>query len=453
MTKGRHLDRRILLRGFGATLALPILDAMTPAFAAPSTKAAPCRMAFVYVPNGVIMEQWIPATQGLSAPLPQTLPSILEPLAPFREKLSVISGLAQDGGRAHGDGGGDHARAAGSYLTSVHPKKTYGADLRAGISVDQIAAQKLGKETSLASLEIGCEDGILSGNCDNGYSCAYNNSISWRTPSTPLPAEVSPRAVFERLFGSVDMETDPVRRARQKALDKSVLDFVLEDAKQLQRTLGPTDRRKVEEYLFSVRDVEARISAAERKSIAVPRDLKKPEMGNPDDLAEHAKLMFDLLAIALQANITRVATMIVSLEQSNRSYREIGIPESHHGLSHHQGDQEKIEKLARINRFHAESFAYFLGKLDAIQDGDGTLLDHSMIMYGSALSDGNAHEHHNLPTVLAGGANGAFRPGRHIRYDKETPMSNLFLTMLDKMGVRVDAFGNSNGHLETLSDV
>ena len=231
-------------------------------------------MAFVYVPNGVIMEQWIPATQGLSAPLPQTLPSILEPLAPFRDKLSVISGLAQDGGRAHGDGGGDHARAAGSYLTSVHPKKTYGADLSAGISVDQIAAQKLGKETSLASLEIGCEDGILSGNCDNGYSCAYNNSISWRTPSSPLPAEVSPRAVFERLFGSVDMETDPVRRARQKALDKSVLDFVLEDAKQLQRTLGPTDRRKVDEYLFSVRDVEARISAAERKSVAVPRDLK-----------------------------------------------------------------------------------------------------------------------------------------------------------------------------------
>ena len=330
---GRALSRRTLLRGLGTSIALPFLDAM-----ASAKVISPCRMAFVYVPNGVIMEQWTPVTEGVSAPLPDSLPAILEPLAPFRSKISVVSGLAQDGGRAHGDGGGDHARAAGSYLTGVHPKKTYGADLRAGVSVDQIAAQKLSKETQFASLELGCEEGILSGNCDNGYSCAYNNSISWRTPSSPLPPEVSPRAVFERLFGSGDTETDPARRAMQKAVDKSILDFVLEDARQIQRSLGPTDRRKLDEYMFAIRDIEVRIASAERKKKVLPH-VKKPELGNPDDLSEYSKLMYDMLTIAFQANLTRVATLIVSLEQSNRSYREIGIPESHHGLSHHQGSE------------------------------------------------------------------------------------------------------------------
>jgi hypothetical protein len=421
---------------------------MRPAFARPAAKKPPCRMAFVYVPNGIIMEQWTPP-----AALQEPLPPILEPLASFREKILVISGLAQDGGRAHGDGGGDHARASGSYLTGVHPKKTYGADLRAGISVDQIAAQKLSTETQLASLELGCEDGILAGNCDNGYSCAYNNSISWSTPSTPLPAEVRPRAVFQRLFGTEEIDADPAARARQKALDRSVLDFVLEDARRLQRELGAADRRKVDEYLVSVRDLELRISAAQKRSAAVPKNLTKPQPGQPDDLAEHAKLMSDLLAVAFQADQTRVATLIVSLEQSNRSYREIGIPESHHGLSHHQGNQEKIEKLARINRYHSQMFAYLLQKLDSIPDGDGSLLDHSMIMYGSGLSDGNAHAHHNLPTILAGSACGAFRPGRHVRYSKEMPMANLFLTMLDRMGVRVDSFGDSNGRLSELTEL
>jgi hypothetical protein len=444
---GRTLSRRTLLRGLGTTIALPFLDAM-----ASAKVISPCRMAFVYVPNGVIMEQWTPVTEGVSAPLPDSLPAILEPLAPFRSKISVVSGLAQDGGRAHGDGGGDHARAAGSYLTGVHPKKTYGADLRAGVSVDQIAAQKLSKETQFASLELGCEEGILSGNCDNGYSCAYNNSLSWRTPSSPLPPEVSPRAVFERLFGSGDTETDPARRAMQKAVDRSILDFVLEDARQIQRSLGPTDRRKLDEYMFTIRDIEVRIASAERKKQVVPH-INKPELGNPDDLSEYSKLMYDMLTIAFQANLTRVATLIVSLEQSNRSYREIGIPESHHGLSHHQGSEEKIEKLARINKFHSEGFAYFLRKLDSLPDGDGTLLDNSIIMYGSGLSDGNRHEHHNLPTLIAGGACGGFRPGRHIRYDKETPMSNLFLTMLDKMGIRTEQFANSTGQLTSLSEL
>jgi hypothetical protein len=431
------ISRRTLLRGLGTSMALPLLDAMA------ATKA-PCRMAFVYVPNGVIMEQWTPSAPGK---LPQSLPPILEPLAEFRNQFSVISGLAQDGGRAKGDGGGDHARAAGSYLTGVHPKKTYGADLHAGISIDQIAAQRLAKQTQFASLELGCEEGILSGNCDNGYSCAYNNSISWRTPSSPLPPEVSPRAVFERLFGSGETLTP-----RQKAVDKSILDFVMEDARQLQRALGPTDRRKLDEYLFAIRDIEVRIAATERQKPMVP-NLKKPEAGSPDDLAEYSKLMYDMLAVAFQANQTRVATLIVSLEQSNRSYREIGIPESHHGLSHHQGSEEKIVKLARINRFHTEGFAYFLRKLASIPDGDGTLLDNSLIMYGSALSDGNRHEHHNLPTIIAGGTGVGWKPGRHIRYEKETPMANLFLTMLDKMGVPAENFANSTGQLAALSEL
>lgn len=447
MTGHRRLDRRTFLRGAGAAVGLPLFDAMIPAFA--STGKPPCRMVFVYVPNGIIMNRWAPPAAG---PLPEALPHVLEPVAAYRDQLLLLSGLTQDGGRAHGDGPGDHARAAGSYLTGVHPKKTFGADMRTGVSVDQIAAQTIGKQTRFASLELGCEEGLLGGNCDNGYSCAYSNTISWRTPSSPLPMEISPRSLFERLFGGGEIERDPARRAKQAAYDKSILDFVLDDASRLKTSLGPTDRRKLDEYLFSIRDIEKRIESAERNPAPTP-SFAKPVAGAPANLSEHSRLMFDLLAIALQSDLTRVATLMLSVEQSNRSYPEIGIPESHHGLSHHLGNQEKIEKLVRINRFHMDQFAYFLKALSSARDGDGTLLDHSIVLYGSGLADGNRHEHHNLPSLLAGRGCGSVKPGRHVRYPDETPMTNLFVAMLDRVGTRVDSFANSKGRLELLSDL
>jgi hypothetical protein len=320
--------------------------------------------------------------------------------------------------------------------------------------MDQIAAQRIGSATKYASLEIGCEEGIQGGNCDNGYSCAYSNSLSWRTESTPNPPEVRPRAVFERLFGAVDDERDPARRRRQRAYDKSVLDAVLQDAQSLKNTLGGPDRSKVDEYLFAVRDIEKRIQQAERTGAdQVVAPIDAPVSSVPADFEVHGYLMMDLLTLAFQTDQTRIITALMGIEQSPRNYPEIGITEGHHGLTHHQGNPEKIEKVRRINEYHLKQFTYLLDKLKATKDGDGTLLDHSMIVYGSALSDGNAHQHHNLPTVLAGRANGTIRPGRHLRYELETPMANLFLSMLDRMGVPVDQFGDSNGRLAELSDL
>jgi hypothetical protein len=455
MSAGKPLPRRTFLRGLGTTVALPFLDAMMPAFcrAAPAAKA-PCRMAFIYVPNGIIMNEWTPKTEGDIAKLPGTLPRILEPLAPYREDLMVLSGLTQNGGRALGDGPGDHGRAGANYLTAVHPKKTFGKDIQAGVSVDQIAAQKIGGRTRFASIELGCEQGIQGGNCDNGYSCAYSNSISWRTPSTPNPPEVRPRAVFERLFGSADIEPDPARRARLQKYDKSILDFVLEDANRLKSTLGGTDRRKLDEYLHAIRDIETRIQSAEQGKIPVMPAIGKLPPSIPADFVEHSRLMLDLMTLAFQTDMTRVATLMLALEQSNRPYREIGVSEAHHGLTHHRGDPEKIAKVAQINRFHVEQFAYLMGKLKSIPDGDGTLLDHVMVTYGSGLADGNRHDHHNLPTLLAGRACGSLHPaGRHVRYPDETPMANLFVAMLDKMGVPAQSVGDSTGKLGYLSDL
>jgi hypothetical protein len=432
-----------------------MLDSMTPVLAATTNKAAaaPSRMAFIYAANGIIMEEWTPQTEAAVAPLPRELPSILKPIEPFRERLMVLTGLTSDPARAHGDGPGDHARSAAAYLTSVHPKKTFGADIQAGVSIDQLVAQKIGGETKFASLELGCEEGILAGNCDNAYSCAYTNTISWRTPSSPLPPEVNPRAAFERLFGSGDAEQDPVRRAREQKYDQSILDFVLEDARRLHGELGATDRRKLEEYLFSVRDIEKRIVSIERESVAAPAGMAKPGSSIPEDFTIHSRLMLDLLAAAFQTDLTRVSTLMFGLEQSNRNFREIDIPDSHHGLSHHRGDQEKIAKLARINRYQMEQFAYFLQKLSAIEDGDGTLLDHSIIVYGASLADANRHQHDNLPTLLAGGAGGLRPRGRHVRYPEETPMANLFVAMADRMGVAVESFGDSNGAAGYLSEI
>ena len=446
------MNRRALLHGM---LGLPLLEAMTPTLGRAATKAAaPIRMAFLYVPNGILMDHWLPKVTGNSGTWPKNLPRISAALEPFRDDVMLLGGLTQNGGRALGDGPGDHGRAGANYLTCVHPKKTNGRDLSAGVSVDQIAAQRLQGKTKLASLELGCEEGVQGGSCDNGYSCAYSNSISWRTAASPNPVEIRPRAVFERLFGTADLEADPVKRGRQALYQRSILDVVLGDANRLATTLGGADKRKLDEYLFALRDVEKRIQAAERnQGTQKAPDMPAPERSVPADFGEHARIMMDLMTLAFQTDSTRVATMLLALEQSPRAYPEIGIPEAHHGLTHHQGDAEKLAKVLEINCFHIKQFAYLLSKLKSTPDGEGTLLDHVMITYGSGLSDGNAHDHADLPLVLAGHGGGTLRPGRFVRHPKETPMANLFVAMLDRMGVPVESLGDSNGELGYLSDV
>jgi Protein of unknown function (DUF1552) len=448
-----QLSRRAALRGLGATIALPFLDAMHPAFAAQAVKKAlaATRMAFLYVPNGIVMEYWTPPGELGSTPL-ETLPRLSSVLAPYKSDLLMLSGLTSNGGRALGDGPGDHGRAGAAYLTGVHPKKTYGKDIKTGVSMDQVAARQLEGKTKFASLELGCEEGIQGGNCDNGYSCAYSNSLSWRTENTPNPPEIRPRAVFERMFGVADDEKDPAKRKRLQSYQKSILDVVLGDANSLKSTLGGSDRRKLDEYLFAIRDIEKRIQQTEKNN-DVKVAVSAPSASIPTEFHEHSMIMMDLLTLAFQTDMTRIITVLIGIEQSPRNYPEIGITEGHHGLTHHQGDREKIEKVAQINAYHIKQFTYLLDKLKATSDGDGTLLDHSMIVYGSALADGNAHQHNNLPTVLAGRANGTLRPGRHVRYADETPMTNLYLSMLDRMGVPVEQIGDSNGRLEGLSDL
>ena len=445
---GKHLSRRTVLRGLGTTIALPLLDSMVPAFAASRrlVEKAPRRMAFVYIPNGAIMEDWTPEKTGAR----YDFKPILQPLKPFRDTMKVLSGLAQHNGKALGDGAGDHARAAATFLTGVHPKKTDGADILAGISVDQVAARRVGHKTRFASLELGTEPGRLAGNCDSGYSCAYSNSISWRSPTTPNPPEINPRLVFERLFGDIRSGETPKVRARRLRQDGSILDFVQEDAKKLQLTLGATDQRKLDEYLEGIRDIERRITLDENQSVQLPPDLEKPA-GIPAEFTDHIKILFDLMTVALQTDMTRIVTFMIGREGSNRTYREIGVPDPHHGLTHHQDEQAKIDKISKINRFHAEQFAYLLGKMRSVPDGDGTLLDNSMIVYGSSLGDGNRHTHHDLPVLLAGRAGGTVKAGRHLVYPENTPLNNLFLSMLDRVNIPTETLGDSSGKLEQLS--
>jgi hypothetical protein len=450
----KQMDRRTVLRGIGSALALPVLDAMVPAFAAPTTSKSPTRVAFLYFPNGVQVESWWPGTAGRFTDMSEPLPPVLAPLAAHSRDILLLGGLTNDGGRAHGDGPGDHGRAGAAYLTGAHPKKTFGKDIQAGVSVDQVIAKGIANQTRFASLELGCEEGIQGGNCDNGYSCAYSNSISWRTPSTPNPPEIRPRAVFERLFGSVDTEKDPARRAKNERYRRSVLDSVLADARRLQADLGSSDRRKVDEYLYAVRDIETRIEKAERTkagAVKPPSSLDMPPSSVPEHYAEHARLMFDLMIAAFQTDSTRVMTFLMAIEQSNRAYREIGIADSHHGLTHHGGDKEKIAKCVQINRFQVEQFAYFLEKLKTTADGDGTLFDHTMVSYGSGL--GRDHDHDNLPTLVTGGGNGLFHLGRYVKYTKETPLANLHLAMIDKMGIPTESFADSSGKLQHLSEL
>lgn len=424
---------------------------MVPALSLARTTAAnpTARLGFVYVPNGIIMDRWTPSGEGPGFAFSPTM----QALEPFRERLLVMSGLAQVNGRALGDGPGDHARAGATWLTGVHPKKTEGADIHAGISADQIAAREFGKTTQLGSLEIGLESPTLAGDCDSGYSCAYTNTISWRSPTTPNPMEVNPRAVFERLFGDGD-STDPAARLASLKEQRSILDYVTADVNRLKGGLAASDRIKLTEYMEAIRDIERRIQKAEEQSATMRLPVMQRPGSIPEAFEEHARLMMDLIVIAYQTDMTRVVSCMIAREGSNRSYRAIGVADGHHSVTHHQNDPEKIEKTAKINQLHAQTFAYLLQKMHSTPDGDGTLLDHSMILYGSSISDGNAHTHDNLPLVLAGGGCGQVKGGRHIRFPKETPMNNLLLTMLSKAGLHPSAkLGDSNGFLEHLSEV
>ncbi|MBI4464009.1 MAG: DUF1552 domain-containing protein [Acidobacteria bacterium] len=445
----KAIPRRAFLRGMGTTLALPLLDGMVPALAgAVGTAAKPAvRLSVVYVPNGIIMDKWTPAAEGTAF----DLPPILEPLAPFRDRLLVLSGLAQNEGRARpGEAGGDHSCGCATFLTGVRPKQTEGADLHVGISADQIAAKELGKHTQLASLELGLDPNEVVGICESGFSCAYSNTLSWRTPTTPLPVENNPRAVFERLFGDSD-STDPAERLTRGREDRSLLDSAIRDAARLLAMLGPNDRAKLTEYLDAIRDVERRIQMAEEQASQELPMLDRP-VGIPATFEEHVKLLFDLQVLAYQCDMTRVITFYMGREQSTRTYPEIGIADPHHPLTHHSGDAVKIAKVIQINSYHTKMFAYFLEKLRSTPDGDGSLLDHLMIVYGGGLSDGNLHLHNNLPILLVGGG-GQIKGGRHLRYPKDTPMMNLHLAMLDKMGIPEERLGDSTGKLELLSGV
>ncbi|MCY4636263.1 MAG: DUF1552 domain-containing protein [Acidobacteria bacterium] len=445
------LPRRTFLRGVGASLALPLLDSMVPAFAAVRSSAAkPIPRLFTgYVPNGVIMDQWTPAAEGALTDLPATL----QPLTPFKDKLLIVSGLADAPAfPLPGEGTGDHVRAAATFLTGVHPKKTDGPDIRGGTSMDQIAAGVLGRETILASLELAIDPNELIGACEAGWSCAYANTLSWRNPTNPLPMENQPRAVFERLFGDTDDTTPEARLARIRE-DRSILDSLVHEVADFQRVLGPDDRTKVTQYLDAIRDIERRIQLAEAQSHRELPELARPSGGIPDTFEEHARMMIDLQVLAFQADLTRVITFMMSREVSPRTYPELGIPDPHHGLSHHQNRPEQMAKLARLNQHHISQIAYFMDKLAATPDGDGTLLDQVLIQYGCGISDGNQHLHVNLPVLVAGGAAGRVEGGRHMRVAEETPLTNLQLAVLEKLGVPTEKLGDSTGVVKHLSGV
>jgi Protein of unknown function (DUF1552) len=441
------IPRRTVLRGIGATIALPLLDAMVPALRAIGKTAAkgPSRLGVVYVPNGVPrMEQhWTPAAAGADF----ELPSILQPLSPFRNRLTVLSGLnSTPPATPAGQDPGLHARASTRFLTDVPPKFTTGSDLLAGISMDQIAAREIGEETQLASLELSMESTESAGTCDQGYSCAYTSTIAWRSPSTPLPMENDPRAVFERLFGDSG-NTDQAERLARLAQQRSILDSITDKASRLGRALGSDDRAKLTEYLDAIRDVERRISNAERQNTKELPIVEHPA-GIPGTFEEHAKIMYDLQVLAFQTDLTRISTFMMGREFTGRQYPEIGVPDAHHPISHHQNDPDKLAKLLKINSFHVKLFGYFVERLQSIPDGDGTLLDRVLLLYGAGMSDSNAHDPRDLPILLVGGANGRLAGGRHIRCPKGTPLANLHLSVLDMLGVKLDRLGDSTGELD-----
>jgi len=444
----RTLSRRAALRCAGATVALPLLDAMIPALSAQRSSDAlkKKRLSIVYCPNGMAMDYWLPKSPG---PELEMTP-ILEPLAQYKDYLTLMTGLNQLAANPlPGEGVGDHARAGAVFLTGVHPKKTAGTDIRAAISMDQIAAGEFKRETQLGSLEVGLDSTELAGACDGDYSCAYVNTISWRTPTTPMPMETNPRVVFETLFGE-GSTTDPKARAERLEEDRSILDGLAAEANRLKASLAPGDSAKLAEYLDAIRDVERRIQLAEAQGNRELPVVERPA-GIPPTFEAHAKLMFDLQALAFQADLTRVTTFMIGREVSNRAYPEIGVVEPHHPLSHHQDDAERIAKLSKINNYHTQMFAHYLERLRSTQDADGSLLDHTMILYGAGISNSNSHIHTNLPILLAGGGLGVHKGGRHLNYREETPLTNLYLTLLNRLGIAAEKLGDSTGRFAELA--
>jgi len=447
------ISRRTVLRGLGTALALPWMEAMTtpaPLIAGVTNRVAleraPVRMAFLYVPNGMHMPDWTP--QG-SGGRDFELQSIMKPVEGFKKKMNVITGLSLRGAQALGDGGGDHARSVASFLTGAHPKKTHGSDIRNGISVDQIAAEKIGHLTKLKSLELGTEGSSTGGRCDSGYSCLYTSNVSWRTDTSPIPKEINPVAVFERLFGSE--EDDDRALAKRDAKRKSILDFVHGEAKSLSKRLGTHDRRKLDEYLYAVRDIERRLKNTEKltESDEDVSNFPRP-VGVPREYGEHVKLLLDMMVLAFQTDSTRVSTFMYANAGSNRSYRNLAIREGHHTISHHGKSKEKQAKISKINTYHMTLANHFLERLDSIKEGNRTLLDNSMILYGSGIADGNSHRHKDLPIAVFGSGGGSIKTGRFIRQRVGTPLTNLYCSMLDRVGAKVESFSDSNGTIKDL---
>jgi len=444
----KAIPRRTVLRGLGALVGLPLLEAMVPAMTAMAKTPANVvrRLGVIYHPNGVIYDKWLPSGVGSNFQLSPTLAE----LERFKDKLIVVTGLYADQAEALGDGGGDHSRACGGYLTGVHVKKS-DTIVESGISMDQIAAKAWESETQLSSLQLQMDDNSLVGSCDVGYSCAYSSTISWLTPSLPLMTENNPRMVFERLFGASD-STDPNVRAERLRQDRSLLDSVTDRVKELQLSLGAEDKRKVSDYLTSLRDVERRIQKTEEQSSKEVPDVLRPA-GIPESFDEHAHLLYDLQLLAYQADITRVSTFMYGREQSPRPYPQVGVPEPHHAMTHHQNDPEKMEKCVKIQQYHIKLFADYLEKLKNTPDGDGNLLDHVMILYGSAISNSDRHTHGPLPTMVVGGGGGTLKGGRHLVYPERTPLTNLQLTMLHSLGIQAEKLGDSTGRFHDLADL
>ena len=434
------ITRRSILRGLGVSLAIPSLES----FAVGGVSGIPLRMGFTYIPNGVIMDEWRPLETG---PL-KSLPNSLQPLQNHTADFQVISGLNHTKAYANGDGGGDHARANATFLTGCQARKTAGKDIKVGVSVDQIAADAIGDKTKLRSLELSCDGVRRSGKCDSGYSCAYQYNLSWKTESMPMVPESNPRLVFERLFGNASSPTDRKGQLRRRALNKSILDFALQGASNFNKRLAKLDQEKLSEYFTSVRELEKRIEREEKNWEKLP-DLKSP-VGIPENYRAHLRLMFDMMVLAFQSDSTRISSFLLAHDGSNRSFRDIGVPEGHHSLSHHKNDPDKIKKLAKIDHFYSEQFAYFIDKLSTTQEIDGSrLLDHCMIVFGGGISDGNRHRHSDLPVLLAGGSSHGLTTGRHVDYEG-VPMTNLYLGMLDRAGVQASQVGDSSGLIKDL---
>jgi hypothetical protein len=442
----KALGRRAILKGLGAAIGLPLLDAMTPAFAASSVPGGnPVRLAWFYVPNGIDMRHWTPAEEGALG----ELPGILAPLQPLKNDLLLLSNLTANWGRPLLVGAGDHGRALAAYMTGVQVYRTAGADLKLGVSADQIAANAVGQLTRLPSLEMGLEEIRQAGNCDNGYSCAYAYNIAWKTETQPLPPISDPRNLFERLFGS-DIVEPAAAHAKRLAMRQSILDSVMGDTRKLESNLGGADRRKLDEYLTSVREIEQQVERAQKDGTVIDPGIEKP-FGVPNEFPEYFRLMTDMMLVAFKADITRISTIMIGREGSTRAYPEIGVSDGHHPLTHHMGNMQMLDKVRQINALHVTLFAEFLKKLKNTREGDSNLLDQSMIVYGSGLSDGNVHTHDQLPTLLAGRGGGFTSPGRHIIYQRETPVANLFATMIERVGVRPEHVGDSTGRLAGLS--